>query len=62
MLKILNNVPYLGALIVAVGFIAGFVYMYLGDDEMTKIFLSIIPVGFLVLFVGVVTNMLTRDK
>jgi LytS/YehU family sensor histidine kinase len=62
LLKILNSVPYIGALIVAIGFIAGFTYMYLGNDEMTKVFLSTIPVGFLVLFVGVVTNTLTRDK
>lgn len=51
-------VPYVGALIVAVGIVAGFTYMYLGNDPLTKIFLSMVPVGFLVLFVGVVTNML----
>jgi predicted lysophospholipase L1 biosynthesis ABC-type transport system permease subunit len=56
--KILNMVPYVGALIVAVGMIAGFTYMYLGNDHLTKIFLGMVPVGFLVLFVGVVTNML----
>lgn len=56
--KILNMVPYVGALIVAVGIVAGFTYMYLGNDPLTKIFLSMVPVGFLVLFVGVVTNML----
>lgn len=56
--KIFIIVPYIGALIVAVGIIAGFTYMYLGNDPLTKIFLGLVPVGFLILFVGVVTNML----
>lgn len=56
--KFFNIVPYIGALIVAIGIIAGFTYMYLGNDPLTKIFLGLVPVGFLVLFVGVVTNML----
>lgn len=56
--KVLNMVPYVGALIVAVGIIAGFTYMYLENDPLAKIFLAMVPVGFLVLFVGVVTNML----
>ena len=60
MSKILNLVPYIGALIVAVGVIAGFTFMFTGNDYMAKAFLAIIPVGFLILFVGVVTNML-RD-
>lgn len=60
MLKILNSIPYIGAAIIAVGVIAGFTYMFMGNDEMAKIFLGVIPVGFLILFVGVVTNMLKR--
>ena len=58
--KILNAVPYVGALIIAAGFIAGFSYMFSGNDEQAKIYLGIIPVGFLILFVGVVTNMMRR--
>lgn len=58
MSKILNIVPYIGALIVAIGVIAGFTYMYLGNDHLTKVFIGMVPVGFLILFVGVVTNML----
>ncbi|MDH5424353.1 MAG: hypothetical protein OEY29_05105 [Gammaproteobacteria bacterium] len=58
MFKILNSVPYIGALIVAVGLVAGFTFMFLGNDPLTKIFLGMIPVGFLILFVGVVTNLL----
>jgi len=58
MLKILNSVPYIGAIIIATGVFAGFSFMFLGNDELAKIFLGIIPVGFLILFVGVVTNML----
>ena len=58
MSKILNSVPYIGAFIVAVGVIAGFTFMFVGNDELTKVFLGMVPVGFLILFVGVVTNML----
>ena len=58
MLKIFNLVPYFGALVILVGFAVGFYLMFWGDQELAKIFLSLIPVGFLVLFVGVVTNML----
>ncbi|MDH5516526.1 MAG: hypothetical protein OEY36_01730 [Gammaproteobacteria bacterium] len=60
MLKIFNSVPYLGALIIAVGMVAGFYYLFTDADEMAKYFLAMIPVGFLILFVGVVTNMLRR--
>lgn len=58
MYKVLNSIPYIGAIIVAIGLVAGFVFMFLGNDPLTKIFLGMIPVGFLILFVGVVTNML----
>lgn len=56
--KILNSVPYIGGLIALVGVVAGFTYMFLGNDESAKVFLAMVPVGFLILFVGVVTNMM----
>ena len=58
MSKILNGVLYIGAAVIVVGFVVGFYLMFWGDQELAKVFLGIIPVGFLVLFVGVVTNML----
>ena len=58
--KILDVVPYIGAIIITVGLVAGFYFMFQENDDQAKIFLSLIPVGFLVLFVGVVTNMLRR--
>lgn len=58
--KILDVIPYIGAVIIAIGVAAGFYFMFQENDDQAKIFLSIIPVGFLVLFVGVVTNMLRR--
>lgn len=58
--KILDLVPYIGAVIIVVGFVTGFIFMFDGNDEQAKIFLSLIPVGFLVLFVGVVTNIMRR--
>jgi hypothetical protein len=56
--KILNSVPYIGALIAIIGVVVGFTYMFSGNDESAKIFLGMVPVGFLILFVGVVTNMM----
>jgi len=58
--KILDVVPYIGAIIITVGLAAGFYFMFQENDDQAKVFLSLIPVGFLVLFVGVVTNMLRR--
>jgi len=58
--KVLDVVPYIGAVIITVGLVAGFYFMFQENDDQAKVFLSLIPVGFLVLFVGVVTNMLRR--
>jgi len=58
--KVLDVVPYIGAIIITVGLAAGFYFMFQENDDQAKVFLSLIPVGFLVLFVGVVTNMLRR--
>lgn len=54
------QVPYLGVILVAIGTIGGFSYLFAGNDEVAKQFLMIIPIGFLILFVGVVTNILIR--
>ena len=61
MFKLLKLVPYFGVLLIAIGFLAAFTFMYLDNDELTKVFISIIPVGFLILFVGVVTRYLMDD-
>jgi len=58
--KVLNIIPYAGAVVITVGLLVGFYFMFQDNDEQAKVFLSLIPVGFLVLFVGVVTNMLRR--
>jgi len=58
--KVLDIVPYIGAVVITIGLLAGFYFMFQENDEQAKVFLSLIPVGFLVLFVGVVTNMLRR--
>ncbi|MDH5391962.1 MAG: hypothetical protein OEY11_02125 [Gammaproteobacteria bacterium] len=60
MLKIIDSVPYIGIVIIVIGMLAGFTYLFMGADDTAKYFLGMIPVGFLILFVGVVTNMLRR--
>lgn len=60
MLKVFESIPYIGAVIIAIGMVAGFTYLFMDADDTAKYFLGMIPVGFLILFVGVVTNMLRR--
>jgi ABC-type Na+ efflux pump permease subunit len=49
-------VAYVGLLITVVGLILGFGLMFQGDnDELAKLFLMSIPLGFVMLFAGFTT-------
>lgn len=48
----------LGALMIVVGLIAGFGFMFAGNDEPAKLFLQLVPLGFLAGFTGVVMTLL----
>ncbi|AOU97305.1 MULTISPECIES: hypothetical protein [Acidihalobacter] len=49
---------YLGAALTAIGIIAGFYYMVRGDERPAEFFFTMVPVGFLTLFTGVMTALL----
>ncbi|MEJ2061523.1 MAG: hypothetical protein P8Y64_13745 [Gammaproteobacteria bacterium] len=55
---------YLGALITLVGIVAGFYLMVQQVTRYAEFFFTMVPIGFLILFTGVMTAMLfgSRDK
>ncbi len=50
----------LGGVMIVIGLIAGFGFMFAGIDDMAKRFLPLVPLGFLAGFVGVVMTLLGR--
>ena len=55
---------YLGIVLVAVGLIVGFTFMFMGNDDLAKILIGLVPIGFLSLLTGTVTTLLSppNDK
>ena len=47
-----------GALMTVVGLLAGFGFMFAGHDEPAKLFLALVPLGFLAGFTGIVMTLL----
>lgn len=47
-----------GAVLTAVGLVAGFGFMFAGEDELAKLLLAAVPIGFLTGFAGVVTTLM----
>ena len=48
-----------GGMVTIVSLVAGFAAMFTGAQDAAKIFLTLIPVGFLMLFAGLVTVVLS---
>ena len=55
---------YIGIGLVAAGLIIGFTLMFMGNDDQAKLFIGLVPIGFVLLLAGTVTTLLTppRDK
>ncbi|MBK1673471.1 hypothetical protein CKO35_09145 [Ectothiorhodospira shaposhnikovii] len=51
-----------GALLTLAGMIVGFDALFYGTDEIAKYFLSLVPLGVLVVFTGLVTVVLTEQR
>ncbi len=49
---------YLGLVLGAVGLVGGFGLMFVGSDAWAKPLIAMVPVGFLLVFNGVVTTLL----
>ena len=50
----------LGALLTAIGLVAGFGFMFNGYDAQAKAFLAAVPMGFVIGFLGVVMTLLSE--
>ena len=55
---------YIGIGMAAVGLIVGFTFMFMGNDDLAKILIGLVPIGFLSLLTGTVTTLLSppNDK
>ena len=55
---------YIGIGLVALGLIIGFGLMWLDHDDEAKIFIGLVPIGFVLLLAGTVSTLLAppRDK
>ena len=55
---------YIGIGLVAAGLIIGFTLMFMGNDDQAKLFIGLVPIGFVSLLAGTVTTLLSppRDK
>ncbi|HRJ52122.1 MAG TPA: hypothetical protein PLE99_05095 [Candidatus Thiothrix moscowensis] len=51
-----------GLIITVTGLVLGFGFMFADSDELAKIFLMAVPVGFLVLFAGLSTVVLFSPR
>ncbi|PWQ98975.1 hypothetical protein [Leucothrix arctica] len=49
----------LGLIITVIGLIAGFTLMFKDYDELAKVFLMIIPIGFIIGFAGLTATLIT---
>ena len=52
----------LGLIITVVGLIAGFTLMFKDYDELAKVFLMIIPIGFIIGFAGLTATLITSPE
>ncbi len=55
---------YIGGALTALGLIIGFGAMFMDHDDYAKLFIGLVPVGFVLLLTGTVTTLLStpRDK
>jgi hypothetical protein len=55
---------YIGIGLVTAGLIIGFTLMFMGNDDQAKLFIGLVPVGFVSLLAGTVTTLLSppHDK
>ena len=55
---------YIGIILTAIGLIIGFTAMFMDYDDYAKMFLGLVPIGFVLLLVGTVSSQLSspRDK
>lgn len=52
----------LGVVVTAVGLIAGFTFLFSEEDRGAKLFLGVVPPGFLLVFTGLVMTLLAEPR
>ena len=58
MLRIGRYTAYFGGIMTFLSLVIGFTAMFNGAEGMAKFFIMLVPIGFLILFTGVVTTFL----
>ncbi|RVU83915.1 hypothetical protein EOL70_13965 [Leucothrix sargassi] len=60
--KVGRIVFVIGLIITIIGLIAGFTLMFKGYDDLAKVFLMIIPMGFIIGFAGLTATLITSPE
>ena len=50
---------YIGIALTAIGMIVGFSAMFMDSDNLAKVFIGLVPVGFILLLTGTVASQLS---
>ncbi len=50
---------YIGIALVVIGLIVGFTTMFMDKDNLAKMFIGLVPIGFILLLTGTVTTQLS---
>jgi uncharacterized membrane protein len=53
---------YIGIALTAIGLIVGFTAMFMDRDDLAKMLIGMIPVGFVLMLAGTVTTQLSAPK
>ncbi len=52
----------IGLMMSVVGLVVGFWHMFQGNDELAKMFLFVVPTGFMFLFTGMATSVMFSPR
>ena len=53
---------YIGIILTAIGLIIGFTAMFMDRDNLAKMLLGLVPIGFVLMLAGTVTTQLSAPK
>ena len=53
---------YIGIALTVIGMIVGFTAMFMDSDNLAKVFIGLVPIGFVLLLAGTVATQLSAPK
>jgi len=53
---------YIGIALTVIGMIVGFTAMYMDSDNLAKVFIGLVPIGFVLLLTGTVATQLSTPR